>query len=538
MGGKMKSRRHNCVIVITLLAALSIPVSLAADDDRDHHHKHHHYKLIDIGTFPGLSIYNRPVRSNGSTGTEFLQILNNQGLLVGGADTPIVNPFPNCFNPFNQSVECYTQHAFAWQKGRLTDLGTLPGGSASFAYFVSDNGLITGGSENGALDPNNGTPEFHAVLWNGSMIDLGTLGGSSSLGVGVNDAGQVTGFAQNDISDPFSLVGLGTQTRAFLWETGKLYDLHTLGGPDAFAQYVNNAGQIAGVSYTSEVPDPNTGVPPLHPFLWQKGKMTDLGTLGGSNGFLGPFLYGLNHSGEIVGVMALAGDQINHAFLWDTTKLSDLHNWTGNLGGNYSLAQGLNDAGEVVGWQTLVGDQRNHAVLWKNGTTTDLGTLHGDPCSVAEAINSFGQVVGASQSTAGGCDFFTSSFLWENGGPSVDLNSLIPPHSGWTLAGAGSINDKGEIVSRGAGPGCGDADICGHALLLLPCDENHPGIEDCDYSEVVESVSAIGVGSQPVAQNPTSANPRVSAAASSMFRSLSRHSMRRYPNFGLQPSPK
>jgi len=335
---------------ITLLIAtivLAIPVELAAQGNPAN--KHHHYKLIDVGTFPGLSIYNRGVTSDGSTPTEFQQMLNNKGTLVGGADTPLINPY-NCFNPFNQSIECYVQHAFAWQNGTLTDLGTLPGGSSSFAYFISDNGLITGGSENGAFDPNVGTPEYHAVLWsNGTVTDLGTLGGTSSNGNGVNDAGQVIGTAQNAIPDPFSIAGLGTQTRAFLWQNGKIHDLSTLGGPDSFPQYVNNNGQVAGVSYTSYNPDPNTGLPPLDPFLWDNGTMKDLGNLGGTNDFIGPFLYGLNNRGEVTGTMALTGDQVYHAFLWDGKKLIDLNTSSGGLGGNYSFAQGLNDAGEVVG---------------------------------------------------------------------------------------------------------------------------------------------------------------------------------------------
>jgi len=478
----MKSRTLASTTAVVLLAGLAVPVQPAAQGNQAN--KHHHYKLVDIGTFPGLSIYNRRVTSNGSTPTEFQQMLNDRGTLVGGADTPLVNPY-NCFNPFNQSIECYVQHAFSWQNGKLTDLGTLPGGSSSFAYFISDNGLITGGSEIGALDPNVGTPEYHAVLWaNGTMTDLGTLGGTSSNGNGVNNAGQVIGTAQNAIPDPFSIAGLGTQTRAFLWQNGKTHDLGTLGGPDGFPQYVNNNGQVAGVSYTSNIPDPNTGLPPLDPFLWENGKMKDLGNFGGTNDFIGPFLFGLNNTGEVTGTMALAGDQIYHAFLWDGKKLIDLNTTSGGLGGNYSFAQGLNDSGEVVGIASLPGDQLFQAFLWQSGVMTDLGTLHGDPCSEAGSINSSGQVVGASQSAAGGCNFYTSAFLWENGGPSVDLNDLVPPHSGLFLLGANWINDRGEITGRGVPAGCGDGDICGHAFLLIPCDENHPGIEDCDYSLV------------------------------------------------------
>jgi hypothetical protein len=48
---------------------------------------------------------------------------------------------------------------------------------------------------------------------------------------------------------------------------------------------------------------------------------------------------------------------------------------------------------------------------------TDLGTLGGDPCSAGLAIDSLGQVLGASESTAGGCRAWPTAFLWENSGP-------------------------------------------------------------------------------------------------------------------------
>ena len=513
----MKTKIWMCFIAVASLTALTIPASLAAQAAPEGS-KHHHYKLIDIGTFPGRSVYNMRVTSNGSVVNEFEQMLNDHGTVVGGADTPFLNPY-GCYSAFYQAVECYVQHAFAWQNGNLTDLGTLPGGSASFAYFISDNGLITGGSENGAFDPNSGNPVAHGVLWsNGTITDLGTLGGASSLGAGVNDSGQVAGFTQNAISDPFSILG-GTQTRAFLWQSGEMYDLGTLGGPDAFGQYVNNNGQVAGVSYTSYTADPNTGLPPLHPFLWEKGKgMKDVGNFGGTNDFLGPFISGLNNRGEVIGTMALAGDQIDHAFLWDGEKLSDLQ----TFGGSYSFANGLNDAGEVVGQSTLPGDQVQHAFLWRNGAMTDLGTVHGDPCSIAGSLNSKAQVTGASQSAAGGCNLYTSALLWENGSPGVDLNSLVPPHSPLLLTSAGWINDRGEITARGVPFGCGDGDTCGHAALLIPCDQNHPGLEGCDYS-LVDAATEAEPDSAPITQSVPVTNENV----------RSRMMRRGYPNLSL-----
>jgi probable HAF family extracellular repeat protein len=84
------------------------------------------------------------------------------------------------------------------------------------------------------------------------------------------------------------------------------------------------------------------------------------------------------------------------------------------------------------------------------------------------------------------CDFTTTrAFLWENGGPMVDLNTLVVPVSNVQLSTAFDINDRGEIAAPGLLPN-GDS----HAVLLMPCDENHPGIEDCDYT-MVEGSAAV-----------------------------------------------
>ena len=133
----------------------------------------------------------------------------------------------------------------------------------------------------------------------------------------------------------------------------------------------------------------------------------------------------------------------------------------------------MNDDGDVVGFSLLAGDQVGHAFLWRRGVMIDLGTLGNDSSSEAGSINSHGQIVGG-DFVLGGADLH--GWLWEHGGPIVDLNRLILPGSGLTVGG-GYINDRGEIAGGGRLPN-GDT----HAVLLIPCDENHPDIEGCDYS--------------------------------------------------------
>jgi probable HAF family extracellular repeat protein len=480
----MRHKTWSSANAVTLFCMLAMSVGVAAQDvaTQEKTTKHHHYKLIDVGTFGG---HDSQFSTPSSVG------INNQGTAAGVADTPV--PDPNCF------FDCYVDHAFLWKDGVTTDLGTLPGGASSFAYVVNNHGLTVGQSQNGSIDPLTGLPEVRGALWReGRAIDLGTLGGNASNALAINDSGQVVGAATDATFDPFANVPQAacqvlpttggmcsgytfsvnslfsystTSTRAFVWQDGVMLDIGTLGGPDSGAFINNDCGEVAGLSYTSFVANPSTGVPTVDPFLWspESGKMTDLGSLGGTFG--APYF--INNRGQVVGASNLAGDLIVHPFLWSKSQgMKDL----GTLGGTFGHPDWINDAGEIVGTATVAGDAFGHAFLWRNGLMTDMGAIGNDLDSEAESINSQGQIVGGS-GVFGVADLH--GFLWENGGPIVDLGRLVLPGSGLTVIEANIINDRGEIAAKGMLPN-GDT----HAILLIPRDEHHADIEGCEFDEV------------------------------------------------------
>jgi len=100
-------------------------------------------------------------------------------------------------------------------------------------------------------------------------------------------------------------------------------------------------------------------------------------------------------------------------------------------------------------------------------------------------LNSAGQIVVISFS----CDGTKArAALWENGSL-VDLNTVIPAGCSLQLENPAAINDRGEIAGLGLPPGCSaqNDSVCGHAFVLIPCRDDHPGIKDCDYNEVEET---------------------------------------------------
>jgi len=453
----MKSRTLKFAVAFVLLVEVATPFLLVAQKIS--------YKLIDIGTLGGPTALG-PGNGPGSS------LLNNAGQVAGTADTSEPDPnAPNCTDS-----DCFVSHAFRWNSGDLTDLGVLSGVNWTHGNAINARGWVTGTSTNGEIDPLNPCgfqplcPQFHAALWNGvEIIDLGTLGGLVSDASYVNDGGQVVGSSTiNATPDPFSF--LGAQTHAFIWKNGVMRDLGTLGGPDSLASPgCNNqhSNRVAGGSLTDPIPIPNpsTGFPTTHAFLWENGRMTDIPTLGGT--FAGAQC--ANNQGQVIGGSNLTGDDgcngsldfcVQHAFSWEHGTLTDLK----TLGGSFSTAIWLNNAGEVVGGAYTTDDESFHATLWRDGLITDLGTLPGDCASIAWAINSQSQIVGYSFN----CDTNTPEIvLWVKGSIiDLQLRSDAPLN----------INDRGDIAGVMYLPA--GRDNCSHAFVLVPC--NNSGVQGCD----------------------------------------------------------
>jgi probable HAF family extracellular repeat protein len=455
--------------ILVLGFLLGLPVATAQLAGQETRPQYHHYSLRDVGTFGG------PDSWMSNPAVVRLGLLNNQGTLTGEAETSAIDPY--CYW---SAGDCYATSAFRWKNGGTSDLGVLPGGIGSAVNWIGPNGLMVGIGDNGQQDPlNPALPQIHAVVWQGrAMTDLGTfMGGYDTWALSVNSRGEIVGEAYNKIPDANSMFGYGYQSRAFYWNHGVVQDLGTLGtGNDAAAGLINERGQVIAVSYTSSTPDSfctiygfslftfTTGS-----FLWDRESgMKDIGSLGGACTLAND----LNNQGQVVGVASLPSDTQAHAFVWDAaTGITDLLDPSDS---SFGYAAAENAHGDITG--QICNAVICNAVLWRkrdgHWKTTILGTTA--QITFGWSINASEQVVGDLYLANG-----TAAFLADGDGPVVDLNTLIPPGSGLQLYEADQVNDLGEISVQGA-----DANGNNHVVLLIPCDDRHPGVEGCDYSLV------------------------------------------------------
>jgi probable HAF family extracellular repeat protein len=329
---------------------------------------------------------------------------------------------------------------------KVTDLGTLPGGSytRSSASAINARGEVVGTSDSfiseGIRSPETHRPVCRAFLFsNGKMTDLGVLlKGSYSHAESINASGQVVGYADTPSG----------HRHAFLYSNGKMTDLGTLGGSyiTSIAHAINDNGQVVGESDTAE-----TTVGERHAFLYIDGKMTDLGTLLGSGIKSGAC--SINAHGQVVGYTFEGSGRTWHAFLYSNGAMTRL----GGLGGSSSCAYSINGRGQIAGDADTFRNAKTHAFLFSNGRMTDLGILSSYSWSHARGINASGQVVGMAFAASGQ----PRAVLYDSG-KVTDLNTVIDPSSGWVLKSATAINDLGWIAGDGTHGGAE------RAFLLTP----------------------------------------------------------------------
>jgi probable HAF family extracellular repeat protein len=242
-------------------------------------------------------------------------------------------------------------NALVWRNGVSLNLGNLTDTSvdnpSTQANAMNSSGQIVGTSQVAAVRYANASPDklMHPFLWeNGVMRDLGTLAPypctnygalspadcSAGWAAGINAHGVVVG----------SVTGSEGKLRAFIWKDGTMTGLSVYSGQDTRGRAINDRGQVLATVGSSV-------------FLWENGQaqvvVTDATTVyWGSPLLLGP-------NGEVVGSMWVGGEQ--HAFVWESGKLTDL---------GPGQANAINNRLEIVGY--TLGPQPtpwSRAKLWR-----------------------------------------------------------------------------------------------------------------------------------------------------------------------------
>lgn len=297
---------------------------------------------------------------------------------------------------------------------------TVLAGAGSRAWDINLAGDVVG--------DNGGNAWLHS---GGAYIDLGS--GSAR---GINDLGQVAGESGS---------------AGFLYSGGVMTAI-TNDGP-VLVRGINNDGVVVG---RTDYPDEENGFV-RRAFSWQNGVMTNLGTVYGFQSQA----YAINNLGHVVGGSDIGGAP-NYPltpFLYRDGTMQDIGQ---GFAGPWSEALGINDLDQVTGYGGYSSDGPNlyprSAFLWDDGSMLDLGVLTGSVDSYAEDINNLSQVVGFH-----GEFLNTRAFLYENG-VMRDIDALIDPASGWTVAEAYAINDLGQI----AGTACRDGACYAVRLDLVP----------------------------------------------------------------------
>jgi probable HAF family extracellular repeat protein len=293
-------------------------------------------------------------------------------------------------------------------------------------------GINSRGDVAGYFTSNSG--QTSGFVWSdGTLTTLPPLPGHThSIAQDIGDSGLIAGY-----SGPFT-----SPDKAVVWSSPprpQPQALGTFGGPWSSANGVSSNGLVSGWAQVEETSSR------FHGFVYDGSAMRDVGLLAGG---VVTDLADVNADGMAVGIGQTIEGHFRAILVDPAEGILDL----GTLGGVTSEAEAISDAGHITGRAqigvpnaaTFEGIVR-HAFLWHEGRILDLGTLPGLIESRGMGVNSAGQVVGQANNAS---LTMYAPFRWQDGAM-IDLNSLLPPGSGWVLRTANAINESGWIVGEG-----------------------------------------------------------------------------------------
>jgi uncharacterized membrane protein len=217
--------------------------------------------------------------------------------------------------------------------------------------------------------------------------------------------------------------------KAYLWKKGNLIALPSLGGTCSLAYGLGDLDHVVGRSC-------RLGDPLYHAAVWKNGQVTDLDTFGAVTSAATR----INRFDDIAAYFTGLDGKVR-AYLWKNNTWTAL----GWLGGSVTFPLALNETGAVAGQSDIsnIPDPRFqlppvHAFVWQAGTMTDFGAIFGSDFNSAYDIDSAGRVLGSAD-LAG--DQAAHGFLWNNG----VVKDLLPL-PGDVVSWGDSMNRLGQIV--------------------------------------------------------------------------------------------
>lgn len=284
-------------------------------------------------------------------------VKNTTGIIVGisqTADPQLLGESWSSANFYSTPNNVgYINLAFAWQNGQMRALPNFAGGNNGFATGANNLGQAVGWAENGFHDPScccTQVLQFRPAMWTLGPPDyiheLPLIpGDTSGAATAINDNGQIVGIS----GTCDQAVGRHTAKHAVIWENGGvseigLFPAEWWNTPTA----INQHGDVAGFAGDPAFVDGDV----LHAFKWspEEGIRPLKPLKGRTPEHVDSEAYGINETGQVVGVSCDAGQTDCRAVIWDHGAYPiDLNDVKGDTTAFLALARDINDKGEITG---------------------------------------------------------------------------------------------------------------------------------------------------------------------------------------------